>query len=113
MSLELQKLALRNRLNCNARVLMRDIIKIDTPADMLDTVVDTLCRGPHRLTGPVIYKNCMESLFDDLSSELSIVPVDLGAAMNFSVDGDRLFKYVCVVGARIDIWIQKFLKQYS
>lgn len=81
---------------------MKNVIEDETPPDMLDTVVKTLCTGP--LTHSNILKNCKDSLYNKLLSHF-----------NIEDDGTmkRIFDYTCVVSTRIETWIERFEHRYG
>jgi hypothetical protein len=90
---------------------MKNIIEDDTPADMLDIVVTTLCKGSP--TRSDIQYNFSTYLYENLATHFRVGSISLKSRYPKEGSGKRIFDYACVSATKLDAWIEMFLRRYS
>ena len=90
---------------------MKNIIENDTPADMVDVAVKTICKDS--LTPSDMHNNFSNDLFDNLVSHFNLEPVSLEKPYPKRGTMKRIFDYGCVASLKIDGWIETFTHRYS
>lgn len=97
-----------------SHIIMKNVIKNDTPADMLDVAVNTLCSGS--LTPLNISNNLSNNMFDNLVSHFNIEPPEPPEPQDKPPkEGTmkRIYDYGCKASLKIDGWIENFIHRYS